>query len=109
MADVPETLVERAARFHYEDTRTQDWELEHPEVRDNLVERMRRTLQDAHSEGLIYWAEEPWLIDVVRAFKPRAVLLNATSEGTYEERTAQYGPNPIYEAIPAALRAQAES
>lgn len=47
---------------------------------------------------------EPWLVDLVAAFGPRQVPLDITPEGTYEESTTRWGPNPVWAAIPEDLR-----
>lgn len=54
-------------------------------------------------------AEHPaWLLDLVRAFVPKVVPLDVTPEGTYEESKTRWGPNPIYEAVPAEIREASE-
>lgn len=50
-----------------------------------------------------------WLLDLLRAFGRKVVPLDITEEGTYEEATTRWGMNPIYEAVPAEIRAVAEA
>jgi hypothetical protein len=48
-----------------------------------------------------------WLLDLVRAFSPKEVPLDVEQDGTYEEATTRWGPNPVYDAVPQWIRDRA--